>query len=313
MARRPRIEYPGAFFHVIARGNNREDIFYDKKDRRNFLKRLAFYLDECEVTLYCFCLMTNHIHLLLEMGQNPLSQMLHRLLTWHARYHNKKYDRVGHLYQGRYKAVLCDKDGYLLELVRYIHLNPVRAGLATNPREYPWSSHKTYLGEEKLEWLNSDFVLSQFSSSISHSRILYEEFVLRRLKEGRREDLYSLADQRILGEEDFVAKVMNMNKFESTGPVARLSRFDLPTLQTAIEAELNMDRDSMLKVKRSGVQARRIFCYLAREVGRFRCKDVAAYLGKDMATVTQGVRHVTQALREGSDIRSKVDRIVNQV
>ena len=145
MARRPRIEYPGAFFHVIARGNNREDIFHDDKDRRNFLKRLAFYLDECKVTLYCFCLMTNHVHLLLEMGQKPLSQMLQRLLTWHARYHNKKYDRVGHLYQGRYKAVLCDKDGYLLELVRYIHLNPVRAGLTTNPREYPWSSHKAYL------------------------------------------------------------------------------------------------------------------------------------------------------------------------
>ena len=313
MARRPRIEYPGAFFHIIARGNNREDIFHDDKDRRNFLKRLAFYLGECKVTLYCFCLMTNHIHLLLEMGENPLSQMLQRLLTWHARYHNKKYDRIGHLYQGRYKGVLCDKDAYLLELVRYIHLNPVRAGLTTDPKEYPWSSHKAYLGVEKHKWVNTDFVLSQFANDISDARMVYEEFVLSRLGEGRREDFYSLTDQRILGEEDFVAKVMNMNKFELTGPVAKLSSFELPTLQKAIEAELDMEPDSMLKVKRSGVLARRIFCYVAREVGGFRCKDVAAYLGKDMATVTQGVRHLTQALRENSLIADKVDRIVNQI
>jgi len=239
--------------------------------------------------------------------------MLHRLLTWHARYHNKKYDRVGHLYQGRYKAVLCDKDGYLLELVRYIHLNPVRADLTTNPREYPWSSHKAYLGEEKFEWLNTDFVLSQFGSSISHARMLYEEFVLSKLGEGKREDLYQLTDQRILGEDDFVAKVIERSTSEIMQPVPKLARFDLPTLQTAIEAELSMDPNAMLKLKRTGVLARRIFCYVAREIGGFKCTEVAAYLGKDIATVTQGVRHVAQALREGSDITNKVDRIVNQI
>jgi len=255
--------------------------------------------------------MTNHIHLLLEMGQNPLSQMLQRLFTWHARYHNKKYDRVGHLYQGRYKAVLCNRDGYLLELVRYIQLNPVRAGLTTNPKKYPWSSHKAYLGEDKFEWLNTDFVLSQFGNSMSHARILYEEFVLSKLGEGRREDLYQLADQRILGEDDFIAKVINMNTSEIMQPAVRPVSFDLPTIQTAIEAELNMDHNSMLKLKRAGVLARRIFCYVAREIGGFRCKEVAAYLGKDIATVTQGVRQVSQALQEGSDITGKIE--VNQI
>jgi hypothetical protein len=197
--------------------------------------------------------------------------------------------------------------------VRYIHLNPVRAGLTADPKEYPWSSHKAYLGEENPEWLNSDFVLSQFGNSISHARMFFEKFVLKKLEEGRREDFYQLVDQRILGEDDFVAKIMNMNQSEITQLESRPLSLDLPTLQTAIETELNMEPNSMLKVKRAGVLPRRIFCYLAREVGGFRCKDVAAYLGKDMATVTQGVRHVAQALREGSNITGKVDRIVNQI
>ena len=161
IARKPRIEYPGAFFHIIARGDNREDIFHDDEDRENYLKRLGFYLDEGKVTLYCFCLMTNHIHLLVEMGEQPVSKVLQRLHTWYARYYNRKYERVGHLFQGRYKAMLCDKDSYLSELVRYIHLNPVRAAIAKDPREYLWSSHRAYLGVDNYPFLDTDLVLSQ--------------------------------------------------------------------------------------------------------------------------------------------------------
>jgi putative transposase len=135
MARKPRLEYPGALLHVIARGNNRQEIFHDDEDRRAYLERLGLYLGEGGVTIYCFCLMSNHVHLLVEVGERSLSQVMQRLLTWHARHHSVKYKRVGHLFQGRYKAILCDKDAYLLELVRYIHLNPVRAGLVTDPRE----------------------------------------------------------------------------------------------------------------------------------------------------------------------------------
>jgi REP element-mobilizing transposase RayT len=313
MARKPRIEYPGALFHIIVRGNNRQNIFHDDEDRQNYLKHLTFYLTEGKITLYCFCLMMNHIHLLLEMGECSLSRVLQRLHTWYARYYNQKYKRLGHLFQGRYKAVLCDKDAYLLELVRYIHLNPVRACMTTNPREYPWSSHRAYLGEEKCEWLDIGLVLSQFANNITHARMLYEEFVMSKLDEGRREDLYRLTDQRILGEEAFVAKVMDINKTEITQPILRGLCFDLPTLQTLIERELNMDGDTMLKLKRSGVLARRIFCYVARQFGGFKSKEVATYLGKDMATVTQGVRYISQALGEKNCIQNKVNTIVSKI
>jgi putative transposase len=153
MVRKPRIQYPGAFFHIIVRGNNRQDIFNGDEDRENYLRRLAFYLSEGKVTLYGFCLMTNHVRLLLEMGEYPLSRVIQRLQTWYGRYYNQKYQRVGHLFHGRYKAVLCDKDAYLLELVRYTHLNPVRSCMTSNPREYPWSSQRAYLKSRSYAYL----------------------------------------------------------------------------------------------------------------------------------------------------------------
>ena len=145
------------------------------------------------------------------MGGRLISQVLQRLDTWYARYYNQKYNRVGHLFQGRYKAVLCDKDAYLLELVRYIHLNPVRVGLVSNPRDYLWSSHPVYLGKRPCDWLDTDFVLSQFAGNIGQARRFYEQFVLIKLNEGRREDLYNLTDQRILGKEEFVTSVIIMH------------------------------------------------------------------------------------------------------
>jgi putative transposase len=111
--------------------------------------------------------MPNHVHLLAEMGARPLSQVLQRLLTWCARYDSVKYGRVGHLFQGRYKAIVCDKDAYLVELVRYIHLNPVKAALVPKPREYPWSSHRAYLGEETYGWLNTGLVLRPVADSVT--------------------------------------------------------------------------------------------------------------------------------------------------
>jgi len=308
MARKPRIEYPGALLHVIARGNNRQEIFHDDEDRRAYLKRLGLYLGVSGVTIYCFCLMSNHVHLLVEVGERSLSQVLHRLLTWHARYHSVKYRRVGHLFQGRYKAILCDKDAYLLELVRYIHLNPVRAGLVTDPRVYRWSSHRAYLGEVRYPWLNTDFVLLQFAPGRGKAQRLYENFVLGQLGEGPRADLYDLRDQRILGDDTFAARVQEMSKAVVPGPI-RLSS-DLASLQAAVERELRLAPQTMLKVKRSGVQARRLFCYLAREHGGFKNKDVAAYLGRDMATVTQGVRLTARAIQERNDVRRTVEGIL---
>ena len=127
MARKPRVQFPSAFYHVIARGNQRQDIFLSDEDYKNYLGFAAHYHERYDFTLYAYVLMTNHLHMLIEIGKTNLSKIMQVLQFRYSRYFNDKYGKVGHLFQGRYKAILCQKDAYLLELVRYLHLNPVRA------------------------------------------------------------------------------------------------------------------------------------------------------------------------------------------
>jgi REP element-mobilizing transposase RayT len=136
MARKPRIEFPGALYHVIARGNQRRRTFFNPEDYENYLSRLWSYHEKFHFTLYAHCLMPNHIHLLIESAEVPLSKIMQAIQFSYTQSFNRRHKKVGHLFQGRYKAVLCQKDEYLLELVRYIHLNPVRAGIVKDPKNY---------------------------------------------------------------------------------------------------------------------------------------------------------------------------------
>src|SRR5690242_1305208 len=147
MARQARIEYPGALYHVISRGIERRDLFRDDRDRERYLSILERSVERFRFRLYAYCLMGNHIHLALETGKIPLSRVMRSINTSYAGYFNVRHKRSGYLFQGRYKAFLVDKDEYLLSLIRYIHLNPVRAGIADRPEAYEWSSHRAFLGK----------------------------------------------------------------------------------------------------------------------------------------------------------------------
>lgn len=149
MARPPRIEFPGAFYHLIVRGNQQQAIFHDNQDRIKYLELVERYKKHLGFILYAYTLMTNHVHLLLETPKSPISKVMQAINLTYTQYFNRKYSKVGHLFQGRYKAYLCDRDEYLLSLVRYIHLNPVRTNLAKKPHEYRWSSHQAYLEGNK--------------------------------------------------------------------------------------------------------------------------------------------------------------------
>ena len=152
MPRQPRLDAPGLLQHVMARGIERRDIFKDDKDRKAFLERLATVLEETQTQCYAWALIPNHFHLLLRTGQTPLSKVMRRLMTGYAVTFNKRHKRSGHLFQNRYKSVVCEEDPYLLELIRYIHLNPIRAGLVKDLKEldkYPWTGHSAILGRRK--------------------------------------------------------------------------------------------------------------------------------------------------------------------
>src|SRR5205823_2979381 len=142
MARKPRFEVESGLYHVITRGVDRRDIFHSVEDHRKFISQLTVQKEKLPFYLYAYCLMTNHIHLLIERRTHDIGKIMHRLLTGYSQYYNRRYRRTGHLFQGRHKAILCQSDLYLAELVRYIHLNPVRARMVDKPEEYPYSSHR---------------------------------------------------------------------------------------------------------------------------------------------------------------------------
>ena len=177
MPRGPRIHVPNGTFHVLSRGNRRQKIFEERADWQKFLDLLGEYFTSAGIALYAYCLMPNHFHLIVRAALEPLAAAVHPLLTAFSTWSNKKYDRVGHVFQDRFKAIHCDNDAYLKHVVRYTHLNPVRAGLVAEAEEWEWSSHKAYLDPGVQGPADPGFVLSAFSSDVGQARKLYAQFM----------------------------------------------------------------------------------------------------------------------------------------
>lgn len=236
MPRQGRLEVSGVLNHIIVRSIDRRPVFGEERDRQFLLDRLGSLLLESKTPCYGWALMPDHLHLLLRAGAVPVSTLMRRLLTGFAVNFNRRRDHTGPLFQDRYKSILCQEDTYLLELVRYIHLNPVRvrqaAGLHQLDR-YPYTGHSVLMGNRRREWQDSIFVLQRFGTIISQSRRRYHEYVMRGLRYGRRPDLVGggllrstggwskikalrkenervFGDERILGDSAFVARIHSL-------------------------------------------------------------------------------------------------------
>ena len=173
MPRKSRIDAPGAMHHIIVRGIDRQKIFKNDEDRNNFLSRLGVILTETKTDCYAWALIPNHFHLLLRTGNVSISNVMRRLLTGYAIWYNRRHGRYGHLFQNRYKSILCQEDAYLLELVRYIHLNPLRAKVVPDINtldRYPYCGHSILMGKVKCDWQNTDKVLSLYSERSGTAR-----------------------------------------------------------------------------------------------------------------------------------------------
>jgi len=204
MARPPRIHVSGALFHIIARGNGGQKTFLDEQDYQTFVDGLDELKRKTLFLVYAYCLMPNHFHLLIEIKQFPLSAIMQRLLTRYVKSFNFRHRRIGHLFQGRYKAILCQKEPYLQELLRYIHLNPVRAKLAKDALAWKWSSHREYMGSVKRDLTDKGFPLSLFHKELSTSRKLFTQFVNDGIEMGHKAEFYASPSTPCLGEDSFV-------------------------------------------------------------------------------------------------------------
>jgi len=177
MPRKPRLHVPGGFYHVILRGNHREPLFNTRGDRAYLNAIVGDVATRFGLRILAYCWMTNHLHLALRVGETPLAQPMQRLAMRYSRHVHRDAGQVGHLFERRYRAILVDADRYLLSLVRYIHLNPVVAGMVAEPMAYPWSSHQDYLGRRTVAWLDTDFVLGMFGSTVGAARVRYARFM----------------------------------------------------------------------------------------------------------------------------------------
>jgi REP element-mobilizing transposase RayT len=192
MTRQTRIDAPGALHHIIVRGIERKKIFKDDADRDKFLERLGGILVDTKTPCLAWAIIPNHFHLLLRTGATPISSVMRSLLTGYAIYFNRRHRRSGHLFQNRYKSILCQEDAYLLELVRYIHLNPLRAKLVSSYDElqsYPYGGHSAIMGKVEREWQDVDLVLALFAANIPSARSAYSRYVQDGITLGRRKDL----------------------------------------------------------------------------------------------------------------------------
>lgn len=289
MARKPRIEFEGAFYHIITRGNQRQKIFRDEEDYKQYLEILARYKDLYKYHIYAYVLMNNHVHLLIETGETPLSKILQGINQSYTARFNKRYKTVGHLFQGRYKAILCDKNSYLLSLVKYIHLNPVRARLIKTPEEYPWSSCRAYNKPVRESIIDEEQVLRMFSENKGRARQLYQAYASDGIAV-KKEDIYSTIDKRILGDERFAETIMG--KCEASIKLGRKEKeYSLTEMASAIGETFGVTLKQMRqKGKDRGVtHGRKLLSVVAHEYG-YSGREIAGYIRKDPALITRHIK-----------------------
>jgi REP element-mobilizing transposase RayT len=309
MARKPRIHLPGGLYHVIFRGNGGQDVFLTEADRYRFYLLLQEGTHRFGYRVHAFCLMTNHIHLALQVADIPLSRAMQNLSFRYTRWINWREKRTGHLFQGRYKAVLIDGESYLLELVRYIHLNPVRAGMVTDPEDYPWSGHNAYLGKEILPWLTTDWMLAQLGKSATRARAAYAAFVLDGLAEERRPEFHgSGVDSRLLGDDDFMDQCLS-----GAGEVAL--HVTAQQIIEKVSRAYHLDAD-ILQAKsqqRIASEARAVAGWLARESGCVTLSDIARLVNRDVGSISSAVRRLSDRLPEEPKLARRISLLKSEI
>jgi REP element-mobilizing transposase RayT len=319
MPRQARIDAPGALQHIIVRGIERKRIFIDDDDRDNFVTRLTSILPESSTRCYAWALIPNHFHLLLRSGNVPISTVMRRLLTGYAVSFNHRHRRHGQLFQNRYKSILCQQDPYLLELLRYIHLNPFRSGIVSGYEElgrYAYCGHAAVLGRKSYAFQDVGYILKQFDKSPSIARKKYSTHVQKGIADGHRPELVGgglirsaggwsavkglrrtntrlKGDERILGDNDFVDAVLEAAQEQLTHKYRLAARgFDFEKVVQRVATVFGIGADQVLSPGKHPptVKARSVLCFwTVRKLG-MNGTDVAEKLGCSQSSVSKSAK-----------------------
>ena len=275
MSRPIRIEFPDALYHVTARGDRREDIFEDDADRRMFLSTLEQTVTQFNWLCHAWCLMDNHYHLMIQTPDGNLSKGMRQLNGVYTQTSNRRHKRVGHLFQGRFKAILVDSDAYLLELARYVVLNPVRAGMVKKPEDWSWSSYRSSVGlEPAAPWLEVDSLLAQFGKRRSLAQQRYAQFVSEGINGNS--PWSNLKGQVFLGDNQFVERMQaHIQPVNDVVQIPLAQRRRAPPSLAVIERQ-SSDRNAAM--------------IAAHATGGYSYQQIADYFGVYFTTVGKIVR-----------------------
>jgi putative transposase len=330
MARGPRLDVPGSLHHVIVRGIERRRIFETAKDREDFLDRLGTVVMEGKATCFAWALIPNHAHILLRTGAAPLAKMMRRLLTGYAVSFNLRYQRAGHLFQNRYKSMICEEDSYLLELVRYIHLNCIRAGLVRSVEEldrYRWSGHSTLMGNQDRPWQAREEVLSYFGRKEGAAKREYRQFVFEGISLGRRKELTAggrkkdrgrqgreteeKQDVRILGSSEFVEEILAEEARENQKRAQfKKNRIGIEELVNSVGKAFGVTGGEVIggSQRQTVSLARSVVCYLGvRDLG-MTGRELSREFNLTPAAIHYAVLRGERCLLENKEVEGKLHK-----
>ena len=320
MPRLARLDAPGVLHHIMIRGIERRNIFRVEKDREDFLDCLANILPETQTSCYAWVLMSNHAHFIFRTGTAPIAKVMRRLLTGYAVSFNHRHRRHGQLFQNRYQSIVCQEDVYLRELVRYIHLNPVRAGIVaelSQLNKYPYCGHSSIMGKEDQPWQDVKYVLGYFGQTVKSARKSYSSFVEAGFDQGRRDELtggglirslggwseiakenikgpvHTKSDERILGDSDFVFEILSQSseKYERKYELKRLG-FDLDRVGIRVSEIYGIDPEDILSKgkQQKRVKARSLFCHWSVNELGVSLTEFARRIGISVPAIGYSVR-----------------------
>jgi len=317
MSRPLRIQYPDAWYHVMNRGRRGEDVFTEKNDYNSFIELLQELVEEYNVKIAGYCLMTNHYHLLVQTPDANISRAMRHLNGVYTQRFNRMHLCDGQLFRGRYKSIIVDGDSYLLELLRYIHRNPLEAGIVDKLNKFTWSSHKGYLSAlKKWDWLHKDFVLSLFSKTKAESIRRYQLFVSKETPEEINQILARKKLPSAIGSKCFVDKIKEMFFSNKTHEEVPKSRFLAPDMDKIVEQVCEyykVTRDDILVSKRGHFnEPRNVAIYLIRSIRSDTLKDAGKAFGINKnSTVGSVVQRVKRKMEKDKNINKRVKNLKN--
>lgn len=333
MPRDKRLNIAGGVYHVYTRGIERKAIFKDDNDRKEFLSRLADALDKTKSACYAWALMPNHVHLMVRTGKGSLSDIARRLFTGYAIYFNARHKRRGYLYQNRYKSILCQEDIYFEELIRYIHLNPLKAKITPTISQldkYPWTGHSAIAGNKQYPWQDTDEVLLYFGKHKKEAIAGYRQFIKdgrykkpiidflggglvrsaggwSKLSAMKRKKEYWRGDERILGDDSFVSRIIKEagERVEQKDKLRR-EGWDFDRVAAKVCSALKINKDDLYKKGRNNIytEAKRLVCYLGNKRLGITASEIAKRLNISQPSVSALINRI-------GTLKGKGDKLLN--